>query len=46
MPGEIVVCNDEMTSVQTLERTALEHPTLPSQVRLIEYAYIRLVTFK
>jgi hypothetical protein len=39
--GEIVVCNDEMTGVQALERAHADHPTLPGQVRLIEYEYIR-----
>jgi hypothetical protein len=38
---EIVVCNDEMTGVQALERAHLDHPTTPGQERLIEYEYIR-----
>jgi len=38
---EIVICNDEMTGVQALERTQPDHPTRPGQERLIEYEYIR-----
>jgi DDE superfamily endonuclease len=39
--GEVVICNDEMTGVQALERAQPDHPTLPGRERLIEYEYIR-----
>jgi hypothetical protein len=39
--GEIVVCNDEMTGVQALERAHPDHPTTPGRERLIEYEYVR-----
>ena len=39
--GELVISNDEMTGVQSLERKYPDHPTAPEQVRLIEYEYIR-----
>jgi len=39
--SEIVICNDEMTGVQALERTHPDHPTTPGRARRIEYEYIR-----
>lgn len=39
--GELVVCNDEMTGVQALERTHPDHPTTPGRERLLEYEYLR-----
>jgi hypothetical protein len=38
---ELVVCNDEMTGVQALERTQPDRPTAAGLARLIEYEYIR-----
>lgn len=37
----MVVCHDEMSGVQALERAAPDPPTAPGMTRLIEHAYIR-----
>lgn len=39
--NELVICNDEMTGVQALERAHPDHPTMPGRARRIEYEYIR-----